>query len=81
MLLQQSGGVAKKNAEDPNLDHLRVILVHFETRNEKVFKKNCTFLDKLVDEVITLVFNWVKHRGYFGNYRRVDWCCFPFSIM
>nr|KAJ0200215.1 hypothetical protein LSAT_V11C600306310 [Lactuca sativa] len=50
-------------------------------RNDMLFNQVPTTISKVVDNIITMVFGWVKHRGNFGNCNWANWCCSPFSVL
>ena len=37
-------------------------------RNDRIFNKICVSTSTLADNIITMVFSWVKQRGAYGNY-------------
>ena len=53
----------------------------WKARNNKIFNKVCGSKSVLVDNVISLVFSWMKHRGNFKNCNWLNWCCNPFNIL
>nr|KAJ0205538.1 hypothetical protein LSAT_V11C500291770 [Lactuca sativa] len=36
---------------------------------------------KVVGNIISIVFGWVKHRDKFRKCNWVDWCCYPFNVI
>ncbi|KAL4560603.1 hypothetical protein LXL04_032756 [Taraxacum kok-saghyz] len=71
----------------PNLAFGSIILaliygcfwVIWKNQNDKVFNKIPTTPTKAADNIMTLVFDRIKHRGSFGNCNWANWCCSPFS--
>ncbi|KAL4570897.1 hypothetical protein LXL04_026561 [Taraxacum kok-saghyz] len=53
----------------------------WKSRNDILFNKIPTTPTKATDIIMTLVFDWIKHRGRFCNCVWANWCCSPFSIM
>lgn len=53
----------------------------WKARNEKVFRSTCANAPKVVDNILALVFDWVKHRGKFNNCNWYVWVCNPFDIL
>lgn len=67
-------------------DLLLVIVYGFlwcvcKVRNDLIFKNLRISSLKLVDNVITSVFSWVKHKGHFDACNWVEWICSPLNIM
>ncbi|KAL4558843.1 hypothetical protein LXL04_037046 [Taraxacum kok-saghyz] len=53
----------------------------WRARNDKIFNQLIPSVGKVVDEISTLVFKWVKNRGTFGNCNLATWFCSPFDIL
>nr|KAJ0212216.1 hypothetical protein LSAT_V11C400169760 [Lactuca sativa] len=59
-----------------------LILLHrWIVQNDKIFNKMCITSSKLADNIITMVFCWVKHRGKYRNCIWSDWGVGPFNIL
>ncbi|KAL4577659.1 hypothetical protein LXL04_013770 [Taraxacum kok-saghyz] len=57
------------------------LLCVWKARNDKMFNKNRISSTKLADNIINMVFSWVKYRGKFGDCNWAVWCCNPFNIL
>lgn len=54
-----------------------------KARNDSLFNKVRASPNVLADNVLSLVFNWIKlkHKGNYGNYNWAVWISSPFMIM
>ena len=50
-------------------------------RNDRIFNDICGSISKVADNVLSLVYDWVKYRGNFVNLNWVIWCCNPLNIV
>ena len=50
-------------------------------RNERVFNRRLSSASRIMDDVISLVFMWFKHRVKIGNLNWVVWCNSPFDCL
>ena len=53
----------------------------WKVRNDKIFNNRCASSNKVVDDIIFVVYNWVKCRGGFGKCDWVIWCCNPLNVI
>ena len=53
----------------------------WKTRNDCNFNRKKATVAGITDNICTLVFDWVKHRGSFANCNWAHWICFPFIIL
>lgn len=53
----------------------------WKVRNERRFNDVRIPYSKLGYNVISMVFDWVKHRGRLGNCKWEDRCCNQFNIL
>ncbi|KAL4586885.1 hypothetical protein LXL04_011532 [Taraxacum kok-saghyz] len=53
----------------------------WKARNEAIFNKTRITPMIMADNVVTLVFNFVKHRGKYQNCNWANWICCPFNIV
>ncbi|CAI9276597.1 unnamed protein product [Lactuca saligna] len=53
----------------------------WKIRNERRFNDTCSSQSKLADNVVSLVFGWVKYRGNFDSCKWEDRCISPFNVL
>lgn len=53
----------------------------WKMRNDRIFNNICGSPIKVVDNVLSLVYKWVKYRGNVGNLNWIAWCCNPLNSM
>ena len=50
-------------------------------RNERVFQNRISSASRIMDDIISLVFMWFKHRGKLVNCNWNVWCVSPFDCL
>jgi hypothetical protein len=50
-------------------------------RNERVFQNRCFSASGIMEDIISLVFMWFKHRGKLGKCNWSLWCSSPFNCL
>ena len=50
-------------------------------RNDWVFNKRHCTASKIMDDIISLIFMWFKHRGRLVTCNWASWCIFPFDCL
>ena len=53
----------------------------WKTRNVRVFQNRLASSSMIIDEILSLVFLWFKHRGKLGNCNWSLWCMSPFNCL
>ncbi|KAL4588641.1 hypothetical protein LXL04_001533 [Taraxacum kok-saghyz] len=53
----------------------------WKARNDVIFNKIPASINKIKDNILTMVFGWIKYRGNFGNCTWAGWCVSPFNVL
>ncbi|XP_023753812.1 uncharacterized protein LOC111902187 [Lactuca sativa] len=53
----------------------------WKARNARIFNHEKRSPNQIIDDIQTLVFYWLKHRGSMGSIRWCDWIVSPFSLL
>ena len=53
----------------------------WKARNDKLFNNLFTSVGKMKDNIVLIVFDWMKNRGDYKNCNLALWCRSPFDIL